>query len=275
MKGDRESPLQTNPDVTQYIEIVGERGRIGKSTISNRVRDHLEAAGVHVQVARIENRKASPPARKDDIRVFVDDADQEIVGGVAAQFDPVWAALMEMKAARGGALIVDFMAGAELLRTKLHVATSLSDLLASHDILATSLCVTTRDAPVMEQALDSLKTTAKIAPSFRRVLAKNELSGRFSAFSPASEQGSLDAQLRTEKGVVELTFPLIQGAAWRLFEPTRIEMRALLERSARELSAKCGCSELVAAACQTWLAAWWSTTEEELNRVWRFPASTA
>jgi hypothetical protein len=271
MKGDRESPLQSNADITQYIEIVGERGRIGKSTISNRVRDHLEAAGVHVQVARIENRKASPPARKDDIRVFVDDADQEIVGGVAAIFDPVWAALMEMKAARGGALIVDFMAGAETLRTKLHMATSLSELLGRHDILATSLCVTTRDAPVMEQALDSLKTTAKIAPSFQRVLAKNELTGRFSAFSPASEQASLDAKLRTEKGVVELTFPLIQAAAWQLFEPTQSEMRTVLESSAHDLSAMCQCSELIAQACQNWLAAWWAATEEQLNLVWPFP----
>jgi len=275
MKGDRKSPLQAKPNITQYIEIVGERGRIGKSTAANRVRDHLEAAGIRVQVARIENHKASPPARKDDIRVFVDNADQQLVGGVAALFDPVWATLMEMKAAQGGAVIIDLMAGAELLRHKLHVSCSLSKLLASHDIPATSVCVTTRDPPVMEQALDSLRTTAEIAPSFRRVLVKNELTGRFSAFPAASEQASLDAKLRAEKGVVELTFPLIQGAAWELFEPTRTEMPTLLGSSARELAQMCGCSELVAAACQTWLAAWWSTTEEELNRVWRFPAAAA
>ena len=44
MKGDRKSPLQAKPNITQYIEIVGERGRIGKSTAANRVRDHLEGS---------------------------------------------------------------------------------------------------------------------------------------------------------------------------------------------------------------------------------------
>jgi hypothetical protein len=52
-------------------------------------------------------------------------------------------------------------------------------------------------------------------------------------------------------------------------------MRAVLEMPASLLSAKCGCSELVAQACQNWMAAWWTATEKELGRVLPFPAPTA
>jgi hypothetical protein len=259
---------------TQYVEIVGERGRIGKSTIANRLRDHFEANGVRVRVVRVEGRKAAPPVRMGDVRVYVDDANEELVGGPAALFDPVWQAIMEMKASEGGAVIVDFMAGAEALRGKIHASSSLAKLLADHDVLATSLCVTTRDATVMKQALDTVKATKTIAPSFRRVLAKSELSGRFTPFPSASEQASLDEQLRAEKDVIELKFPLIQGMAWQLLEPTQSEMRVVLESSAHDLSAMCKCSELIAQACQNWVAAWWTATEEQLNLVWPFPATT-
>ena len=259
---------------TQYKEVVGERGRIGKSLFANRLRDHLEVNGSFVRVVRVESRNGAPPAREDDIRIYVDANDEELVGGDAALFDPVWNALMQMKASGGGTLIVDFMAGAERLRAKFHASVSLDEMLTRHNIEGESFCITTRDASVMNQALNSLRATHLISPSFRRVLVKNALSGPF-RFAGVAEGATLEEQLRAEEGIIELTFPLIQAKAWQALEAAHLEMRAVLEMPASLLSAKCGCSELVAQACQNWMAAWWTATEKELGRVLPFPAPTA
>ena len=259
---------------TQYKEVVGERGRIGKSLFANRLRDYLEANGSFVRVVRIESRNGAPPAREDDIRIDVDANNGELVGGDAALFDPVWDALMQMKASSGGTVIIDFMAGAERLRAKFHASTSLDKLLARHKIAGESYCITTQDASVMKQALKSLQATKLVSPSFRRVLVKNALSGEF-RFAAAAEGAAFEEQLRAEEGVIELALPLIEARAWQALEATHLEMRAVLETPASLLSAKSGCSELVAQACQNWVAAWWTATEKELGQVLPFPEATA
>ena len=65
-------------------------------------------------------------------------------------------------------------------------------------------------------------------------------------------------------------FPLIRNRGWELFESRGIEMREVLRTSAEDLAARLETDPFIVEACRTAVAAWWSKTETDLEKVCLF-----
>jgi hypothetical protein len=255
------------------IEFHSERGRIGKTTASNRVRDGYEDRGARVFVVRIESQNGAPAARPGDIRIYTEDlADsQNQIGGGAAVAAPLWE-VMKTVARDGGAVIIDWPAGSTKARLELLASTSLAAKATAMGLRCISVAVTTTDATVLRQCARSLEDTLEVAPEMERVVIVNEFSGGpIARIPPSSEQGQAWNELITaSRGLPMVQFPLIRNRGWELFESRRIEMRQVLRTSAEDLATKLETDPFIVEACRTAVAAWWSKTESELTKVGTF-----
>jgi len=252
------------------IEFHAERGRIGKTTSSNRVRDGYEDRGAQVFVVRIESQNGAPMARSSDIRIYTEDLaeSQNQIGGGAAVAAPLWE-VMKTVASDGGVVIIDWPAGSTKARLELLASTSLSAKATAMGMRCISFAVTTTDATVMRQCAQSLKDTKEIAPEMERVVIVNEFSGGpIARIPPSSEQGQAWNELVTAcKGQPMVQIPLIRNRGWELFESRGIEMGEVLRTSAEDLATKLETDPFIVEACRTAVAAWWSKTESELAKV--------
>jgi len=253
------------------IDVHGERGRIGKTLVSNRIRDFLEARTppLPVETVRIESRASRVRAREADPRIYIEDlaeARGEIGGSVAA-LGPVQRAISRLAVACG-AVILDWPAGSSTIRPELLLATQAVARAAATGIDCVSCTVTTTDPSLLDQALETIAQNTEVAPDARQILVVNEVSGGpVARIVASSEQGRTWQKVKSASVDAIVRIPLIKCRAWELFESYNLEMAAAICGSTEELAALVGRDELVVAACQSHVAAWWEFTDHELARV--------
>jgi hypothetical protein len=260
-----------------YLEVSAEKGGVGKSTIANRLRDHVQEAGIPVLMVRVDSKRALPTAAPGETVIHSEDfagaADR--IGGVAGVLAPIWEALEAAKAT-GSAVVVDWGAGLTDHRLEMMAATNLNALLAAAGIPAFGFVVTTRDVEVMKQAARNLSALAKVAPDMVRVLVQNAVGGSF-RFDAGTMQGQVYHKILqpAAKGSPIIDLPLIGAQAYAPFQAAGISMREALSSDPRELAERIGKNIFITHAILGHLTMWWDESREGLNAAVRFPEAAA
>ena len=205
--------------------------------------------------------------REGDIFIATEDFAQAagLVGGLSGVVEPMLEAFETIKP--GKAVIVDWGGGQADHRAQIFVATRLGDYLKEMGISATSVIVTTNAAGDMARAAELLHTSAMIAPDVHRCLALNRRRGSF-AFVNGSEQSRVYGLLRDE-AMSARTFEIraVGGESWKVCDEAGMSMPEVIASDIATLAARIARNRLIAGACQTEVAAWYSATETELLRV--------
>lgn len=258
------------PATKLFIDVHGERGRIGKTFISNRIRDYLESSNSFgpIDVVRIESKAARPIAREKDVRIYLEDLSDARgeIGGSAAGLTSLWQTLEQT--GDNGVVILDWPAGTSDLRFTTLASTQMMARCARRGFRCISVVVSTVDATVLEQAAEAVEKTDRAAPSAEQVAVLNEISGGHVARIPAaSEQHKAHNRLvSVMDGRPILTFPAIPKRSWELFEYNGLEAQEVLQADIEELAPRVQRDEFVVEACRLYLAGWWQTTDREIRK---------
>lgn len=250
-------------------DIAGERGRIGKTFMSNRVRDHLESRERPwtTRVVRIETRNGRPAARKEDPRIFLSDVEEarDEIGGEFTAFEPLWQAIRDCP--ERGAVIIDWPAGVSDLRARVLAAANLTRVKQHFKLVG--MVLSTGDATVLEQAAIVAERTRAAAPEMAVVAVINEIAGGgLDRAPPGSDRHrALEALRKAMASDPIITLPAVPRRAWELFDHLGLEMPFVLEADLEILSEVVGRDEFVVEACRVMLAGWWQQTEVELRRI--------
>lgn len=255
-----------------YFDVYGERGRIGKSTVANFLRDSCEMQDVPVQLVRIESRLAAPAVRDTDICLFTEDLEKasKLRGGVAAALDPLWRCI-EASVPIGGVSIGDWPAGSGSLRARFFAATGIAALARDEAVRPVSIVVTTADASVMAQARDALGAIERTAPEFERVLVLNEFGGDFNFDHKSEQRARFDELLETAGGIPIVIVPLVEANSWDACRSAGMSMPEAMSTSTHALAARLDTSVMVARAIKTHISNWWISSEEAFLPVFRGP----
>jgi hypothetical protein len=253
------------------FDVSAEKGGVGKTTIANRLRDHLRESESRVIMVRIESKRVLTTPAPDEIVIHSEDfADTGIrVGGVSGVLDPVYGAIEQIKVS-GGAVVVDWGAGLTGLRLRMLAETGLDQLLAEDGITGVSVVVATREVDVMGQAARYLTSLRTAAPGLIPVLALNQLMGHFNITEEtAGVQGKVfvETLMPAAQGLTTINLPRIGAEGWQPLQSAGLEMRDVLKIDPKVLAGRIGRSPLITRACISHVSDWWDVSRAELNKV--------
>jgi hypothetical protein len=261
-----------------YIEIHAERGHIGKTTVAGRVRNLFEDAGQPVEFIRIEGRNAGPAERPNDQTVLVEDliAAKGQPGGVAGALGPLWDILDRPNiGGEPGAIILDYGGNTGDIRKELGVVTALAPTIVELGVTGVMITVTINEASVMRQAAADLLWNAAASPGFLRILVQNEVGGPFKFPHGTDSHKALRELEAAGVGAQTVVLPLIGGGAWSPFADAGISMPEAINGKARELAPRIRLDRYRTQACMSYLASWYTTTEQGFRRALGFPKAAA
>lgn len=242
----------------------------GKTLTARAIQAHFRAAGIEPAVFRLESAAAAGTRPNGEVFInsekLLDAAPDP--GGPISILDPVTKAITAC-APNMTQVILDWAGGQSALRAEYYAATSFDSFVAEKGFVGFSLVVTTNQAASMIQAAEALDLTAKVAPALRRVLVLNHREGRFGEFPSGSAEAKAYAALMAQaaKCAAQLTLPLIAHKGLEPFAAAGLGLLEVLNRPVNELADITGLSYTVAAACRSWVAAWWAEVLPQLERL--------
>ena len=263
--------MSTNPTkVHRFFDVFAPSTYQGKTLTARTLQAHFRAAGVEPTVFRFESAAAAGTRPNGEVLINSEkllDAEPN-PGGPISTLDPVTKAITAC-APNMTQVILDWAGGQSALRAEYYAATDFDSFVAEKGFVGFSLVVTTNQAASMVQAAEALDLTAKVAPALRRVLVLNRRDGRFGEFpSGSAEAKAYDALMaQAAKGAALLTLPLIAHKGLEPFAAAGLGLLEVLNRPVNELADITGLSYTVAAACRSWVAAWWAEVLPQLERL--------
>lgn len=248
------------------IEVVAQGSGIGKSLVSERIRDHLRELLYSTAFVKIESQRLDLALRPGDIHIASEEFARsgELVGGLVGVVKPLFAAIE--KIGHGRAIIVDWPSGLAQHRRNIVAATLLDHELKEAGVAHHVFIVTTKDLDRMREAQALVKSTAEDLPSARVVLVLNDHAGTFEF-----ARGSIGAKIYDElvKAVGPdqiLAVPLAAGLVLQTFAPLGRDLSAIEALPPREVAAKLGLDRYLTNASLTHLAAFTTATGVALSR---------
>lgn len=252
------------------IEAVSDATHQGKSTIVQRLRDYLDDIGVANVIVRVESRRLTGPLRDGDVSIATEDLAQveSTAGGIVGIVRP---GLQELNriAVEGGVVLWDWPGGFGQQRQEILLRANLDGILQKKGIMALTLVVTTNVAERIAEAQRLMEVTARIAPSFKRILLRNAYVGSFDFAVDSVPSRSLAAAeaASTSRG---FTVPRIADVSLATLRPTGLGVRQLIDQDPEVLADQLGKDEFTMAACVTAVAAWYDKTGQELGKILPF-----
>lgn len=252
------------------IEVVSEATHMGKSTIIQCTRDHLDDIGVPNVMVRVETRRVAGVLRDGDISIATEDLAQveTTAGGIVGIVRP---GLQELNriAVQGGVVLWDWPGGFGQQRQEILLRANLDAILQKKGISALTLVMTTNVPERIAEAQRLLEVTAKIAPSFQRILIRNAYVGSFEFAADSAPSRSLVA---AEAASTALGFilPKIADVSLATLKPTGLSVRQIIDQDPESLAEQLGKDEFTMAACVTAVAAWYDRTGKELGKILPF-----
>lgn len=249
----------------QYVEIVGERGKIGKSTVADRVVEYLEGMGVKCVIVRVETDLAPQSDRRVDLSVSLNSR-AGAAGGPINLFRPIWDA-MEQVIASGGALVVDWCASAEAIRREARYFGGLDDLSERLGFTCLSLVVANPDLATLGQARETLANYTEFASKVSVSVVLNDIQDNLDWIQQSSECRAVYEEIvKLSKGNI-LNFPRINAERWPEIAASGTKMTDLARRDPSILARTLNISLFDAYANRNYVINWLFKTEEQLRRV--------
>lgn len=254
-----------------FFGVFGVAGGIGKSLGTDVIADLYRAAGVTVEVIRMEAevRREEFPG---DAFVGLDSITdvQEQVGGVAGLFEDAFD-LTQATFANNGNVVLDGGANSHGPFVTLATETGLSQLIADQGGRSILVIVLTRDADQIRQTVRLIANLRACAPEAEIVIVLNERDGKF-ANDGATAEGRAYRELlvplmRVHKHV---TMPLAGARTLAAFAGCGHSFSEIFEANMGELMQWSGLKQMRARSCQTHLSAFYYEFAQQLVQVLPF-----
>lgn len=256
-----------------FVEATSEASHQGKSTILQRIRDLFDDIGLPNVLVRVESRRVAGPLREGDVAIATEDlaVAETTPGGVVGVLRPGLLQLDRI-AREGGVVLWDWPGGFGQQRQEVLVRANLDALLKKRGIKAMTLVMTTNVIDRIAEAQSILEVTRDIAPSFQRVLIRNEYVGRFAFASDSAPYRSLKAAeaAATFPGI---TLNKISDVSLAALRPTGLSIREIIEQDPETLAERLRTDEFSMAACVTGVAAWYDRSGRDLAQILPFRAA--
>jgi hypothetical protein len=266
----------TETSLPHYVEFTADGTAVGKSFFGTRVRYHYELAGLRTTLVRIESRGVDKPLRKTDVYIPVENFAQasRLPGGMVGVLRPLFDAIAAA-AKTQGVVIVDWAGGLARLRVEMLASTRFDERLAELGVAGLSFFVTTNPTDRMRQAAANLADSQLAAPGLARALLLNKRLGDFDFLAGSGPAAAFRDLHNAAQGCPVLAFEGIAGESWKICEDAALTMPFVVRSKPAEIAARTGLDDFTAAACGTEVAAWWATSDAELQRVLRFRPAPA
>ncbi|WP_294537947.1 hypothetical protein [uncultured Rhodoblastus sp.] len=256
-----------------FLEYLGVRGGIGKSTSANRARDHFKWAGVSVYLVRIESKRCLWTPQTDEVFIATEDLAEsnDQTGGVAATLAPIWKVLDKARKTNG-VVICDWGAGLTNFRSDLLRSTGFDEVLNSFGVVGYACIVTDNSVDSLLQCADTLKSTRDVAPGLHLVVIHNEVHGHFDFADGTVEARALAGVMEESAQARHIKIPAFRGNAMAPFIAAGLTVLEVMTSDPQWLATKIGRDIFVTKACVSKVAEWWKATESEFSNA--FPAPT-
>jgi hypothetical protein len=265
----------TESNLPLVVEFTADATGVGKTLAALRIRHHLDQAGIHNVLVRIESRGVGQPLRQGDVFIAVEDFANaaRMAGGLAGVLAPMSAAIIA--AARNRSVVLVDWAGGLAQHHLEHLAqTRFDEQLAGMHVTGLCIGVTTNRLEHMRQAAANLRAVATTAPGMHRGLLLNSRFGTFN-FIAGSQPATAyrDLLKAAQNDCALLRFPAVVGESWKTAEDAKLTLPEVVRCSPSVFAKRTGLDPFTAAACITEVGAWLDLTREELQRVLRFRAT--
>ena len=244
-----------------FVEFLGVRGGTGKSTSANRARDHFTAAGVPVDIVRIESKRCLWTPQQDEIFIAAEDLAEsnDQTGGVAAILAPIWK-ILDKARKTNGVVICDWGAGLTNFRSDLLRSTVFDETLNNFGIAGYACIVTDNAVDLMRQCADTLKSTREVTPGLQLVVVRNEVHGQFD-FDDGTEEGrALAGVMEQSTHARHIKIPAFRGNAMAPFVAAGLTVLEVMTSDPEWLATKISRDIFVTRACISKVAEWWKAT---------------
>lgn len=251
------------------VEICADGTALGKTTLAGRIAHLYCETSRPVTLVRIESnrRRAEESSAFETIFIPLEQFTTAATrtGGLVGVLEPLFEAILQIPRT-GAAVIVDWPGGTAGHRLEVLAATAFDQTVASLNIRALSMVMTTCSSDHMTQAERHLKSLEQVVPGLPRALA---LSGRAGPFDwpEKSEQAEAFVRLTATAGnIPTVRVPLVAGRALQVCADAGLDVASVLMMPFDKLAIRLGVNAFQASACATEIAVWWQRTGVELRK---------
>lgn len=251
-------------NLPNILEFSGHGTGMGKSLLATTAETLYRHHGFDVTVIRIESRQIAH--RGEHIAIATEHFARAatLVGGVSAVAEPIFSAINALKSNERRAVLIDWAGGHANHRSEIYAATRFGQRIGARGLSAMSVILTTNTSADMIHAASLLETSRQIVPEIGLRLALNRRRGSFN-FLAGSEQSKAFALCRAT-GVPSLDIRAVGGESWKICDECGLTMPDVIRMDVERLAERLRSDDFIAAAVQTEVAAWYTTTLAELEK---------
>lgn len=257
-------------DFPDLVEITADGTSIGKTVLANRVAHLYGELGRKVIRVQIESSRRRGGAGETGDIVFINLEEFASAGirngGLVGVLSPMFEAVIDARKS-GAGVVVDWAGGTAGHRLEVLAATNFDATLASLQVKALSIVMTTNSSEHMAQAEKHLNSLQKVAPALPRALALSGRAGPFDWPVGSEQRGHFDRLLTAAGEIPVLRIPLCAGRALQVCADVGLDPTQALLMNFDELAARLGVHVFQATACATEIAVWWQRVGGALRKV--------